>query len=87
MHSKANPFPLLGRHPLPTVMHVPAHTGAMRPVMAKASKQNAAENQQPEALPKANHPPPEERRQQPIPQMHHHFPEEKNEQHERRWGE
>ncbi|MGA3346637.1 MAG: hypothetical protein ABSC76_17410 [Terracidiphilus sp.] len=55
--------------------------------MAKAPEQNAAENQQPEALPKANHPPPEKRRQQPIPQMHHHFPEEKNEQHERRWGE
>jgi hypothetical protein len=48
--------------------------------VAKASKQDAAEDEQPESLPEADLMPPEEHRQEPVPQVHDNLAEDPNEQ-------
>src|SRR5580693_7599056 len=82
---------LLGRHPLPALVHAlsdsPPHTGALRATATNASEQNPAERQQSESLPEGNLPPSEQRRQQPVPKMHHQFAANPDEKRDPQWGQ
>src|ERR1035438_4251358 len=62
-HTLLELLALLGRHPLPALLHSPLKLGAMTAAATKASEQNPAQGQQSETLPEGNLPPSEQRRQ------------------------
>src|ERR1035441_7818812 len=68
-HALLELLALLGRHPLPALVHAPPKTRAMTATTAKASEQNPAQSQQSETLPEGNLPPPEQRRRNPVPRF------------------
>ena len=72
---------LLGRHPLPALVHSlpntlidsPPNMGARSAVTTPTAEEDAAQRQKSQGLPEGELAPAEQRRQQPIPQVQHYF--------------
>jgi hypothetical protein len=65
-------------------MHAPPKIGAAMaayPMPTKSTKQNSAESQYSQRLPKSNLAPAKKRRQQPVPKVQHHFATDEGEKH------
>jgi hypothetical protein len=63
----AEPFAFLWRHQLPTLPCAAAKIAVMAAVTAESTEEQAAEDNEPEGLPVADHLPSKEGRQEPIP--------------------
>src|ERR1019366_578214 len=86
-HTVLELLALLGRHPLPALVHAPSKFGAITTAApAKAAEQNPAQSQQSESLPAGDLLPSEQRRRQPVPQLLYNFAANHDEKHEHRWG-